>query len=44
MPDPGQPANPGDPGKEVGSWIVRPAVDALTMHINLVVGFNFERK
>lgn len=25
QPDMGQPANPGDPGKEVGTWIVRPA-------------------
>lgn len=25
QPDMGQPATPGDPGKEVGTWIVRPA-------------------
>lgn len=25
VPDQGQPANPGDPGKEVGDWIVRPS-------------------
>lgn len=24
MPDPGQPENPGDPGKEVGTWMVTP--------------------
>ena len=40
MPDPGQPANPGDPGKEVGSWIVRPAVDASgAMHDHELVDY-----
>lgn len=24
MPDPGEPPDPGDPGKEVGTWIIRP--------------------
>lgn len=34
MPDPGQPANPGDPGKEVGEWILAPGDDG-HQHIGL---------
>lgn len=30
MPDPGQPGQPADPGKEAGSWIIRPMVDPET--------------